>query len=609
MKDIGYAIREHSGIKRSGARPHLAKLRGIGLACAMIALAWTMLSFTCGSAWADDLDDLPDDVPRTVSGFCHIGATWMVGEDSFFTVPSFSGLLEGGTPSTTFCCIDHTAAAPTNVDATYEGTISDYSASEGWVEYYLVITPPGVTDGVTRNELGLIGYQRVAGKVRIPWSFSGSFKLVKRSANASITKDNGCYSLEGAVYGVFDSEEKARKHDADKALATYKTNAKGAFTSKSNMTAGTYYVAETKAPEGYALDKSVYAVEIVSGERALVNADVGHVSDEPMSNPVKIWAAKQDAETADHGAQGSATLAGTRFEISYYDGYYKLDDLPSKATRTWVVTCAADGKAYARDDLKVSGDDFYRTDDGQITIPLGTVVVSEKKPPALYREGKADDAKLIKIKPEDEGKTIGVYTAPTFKNKVVRGGVAVGKVDRQTGTYTPQGTATLAGATFEIVTDNEQQVIVDKTRYTQGDVVKVIETELVGGKYIAQTPADCLPAGSYTVRETASSQGYAYDKVSQEWEQSFEITTDGQMVDLTKPAKAVGNQVARGDLGFSKVDGVTDNRIGGVPFLVTSTTTGEHHVLMGDANGMASTAASWNAHTTRTNANDAAVTR
>jgi len=38
-----------------------------------------------------------------------------------------------------------------------------------------------------------------------------------------------------------------------------------------------------------------------------------------------------------------------------------------------------------------------------------------------------------------------------------------------------------------------------------------------------------------------------------------------------------------------------------VPFLVTSATTGESHTIVTDANGCASTAASWNPHTADTN--------
>ena len=65
-------------------------------------------------------------------------------------------------------------------------------------------------------------------------------------------------------------------------------------------------------------------------------------------------------------------------------------------------------------------------------------------------------------------------------------------------------------------------------------------------------------------------------------------------------------QVIRGDLSAVKADEDTMERMAGVPFLVTSETTGEWHVVVTDENGMLDTSSSWNPHTQRTNASDAA---
>ena len=439
----------------------------------------------------------------------------------------------------------------------------------------------------------------------------GSISLVKRSANKSISKNNDCYNLKGAVYGVFETKDAAKTHEAKKALDTYKTDADGTWSSKGVYEEGTYYIAEITAPRGFALDKTVYTVDVTAGKNARVNAETGYTLDEPQSNPVKLWAKKTDAETANGNAQGSATLKGTQFEIAYYDGYYKKSTLPDKATRTWIVASDQDGKAYANEDLKISGDKFYYTSDGEITIPLGTVTVREINPPKKYLfDDEADEAggmELIQIKADDARKTLSVYIAPTFSDHVMRGGVAVGKVDRQTGMYLPQGAATLAGAEFEITSLNEQRVIVDKTSYKTGEVVKVIKTKLVDGTYIARTNDHCLPVGSYSIRESATSKGYAYDKTSKSWSRNFEITKDGQVVDLTNPTDAASNQVVRGDFSFTKIDGRTGDHLAFVPFLVTAASTGERHVIMTDKNGAFSTSATWANHTNKTNANDAAL--
>ena len=67
------------------------------------------------------------------------------------------------------------------------------------------------------------------------------------------------------------------------------------------------------------------------------------------------------------------------------------------------------------------------------------------------------------------------------------------------------------------------------------------------------------------------------------------------------------NQVKRGDLEFVKVSEADMSRLAGVPFRITSETTGESHVIVTDENGYASTAAEWNKHTHKTNANDTAA--
>ncbi len=48
------------------------------------------------------------------------------------------------------------------------------------------------------------------------------------------------------------------------------------------------------------------------------------------------------------------------------------------------------------------------------------------------------------------------------------------------------------------------------------------------------------------------------------------------------------------------------HRLAGVPFKLTSQTTGESHILVTDKNGQASTANEWNAHSEKTNYNDTA---
>lgn len=63
-------------------------------------------------------------------------------------------------------------------------------------------------------------------------------------------------------------------------------------------------------------------------------------------------------------------------------------------------------------------------------------------------------------------------------------------------------------------------------------------------------------------------------------------------------------QVKKGDYKFVKVD-ADNHELSGIPFKITSQTTGEWHIVVTDANGIVDTSAKNIPHTQKTNANDA----
>lgn len=154
-------------------------------------------------------------VGSTATGTCYIGDTWNVNYpyQDYFYVNNFTGDLTGAVTVQDFECLDPTAALPTHKNASYEATVTEVNAVGGYIEYYVRVTPPGATDGVTRPDgEHLSGYQHVGGKVRVYRAFAGSLELIKSSANQTITNGNSCYSLKGAVYGLYQNGiEIARK--------------------------------------------------------------------------------------------------------------------------------------------------------------------------------------------------------------------------------------------------------------------------------------------------------------------------------------------------------------------------------------------------------------
>ena len=67
-------------------------------------------------------------------------------------------------------------------------------------------------------------------------------------------------------------------------------------------------------------------------------------------------------------------------------------------------------------------------------------------------------------------------------------------------------------------------------------------------------------------------------------------------MDLTDKSHSVYNQIKRGDIEGVKIGAGTHKRLAGVPFRITSKTTGESHIVVTDKNGQFSTVSSWASH-------------
>ena len=219
------------------------------------------------------------------------------------------------------------------------------------------------TGSATQN---ILGYE---------YTPTGTVSLSKTSANTGITSGNSCYSLAGAVYGIYS--------DAGcSAQVTTLTTDAGGNAAAVSLNAGTYYYKELTAPAGYALDSSVQSFTVTDGQNTALS-----VSDIPTNDPVRISINKVDSETGDK-VQGGASLENAEFTVKYYAGYYNAGNLPANATRTWVIkTLKFAGGIYMaglNNTCKVSGDDFYTNAAGTVILPLGTISIEETKAPEGY---------------------------------------------------------------------------------------------------------------------------------------------------------------------------------------------------------------------------------
>ena len=140
-----------------------------------------------------------------------------------------------------------------------------------------------------------------------------------------------------------------------------------------------------------------------------------------------------------------------------------------------------------------------------------------------------------------------------------------------------------------------------------GNVTATLPYKVSGDDfYRAANGAISLPLGTAVIKEIKAPKGYNLPKPFG-MDQSFvrQITVDGNIdVVHSYNAPEQAEPVFRSDLEFTKAASDDSHSLAGVPFKITSKTTGESHVIVTDENGKASTKASWNKHTQDTNGND-----
>ena len=270
----------------------------------------------------------------------------------------------------------------------------------------------------------------------VDWLDFGWIDLIKKSANKGITNNNGCYSLEGAVYGIYSDGVKVDEITTDK----------NGYAKSSILPVGNYTVKEITASTGYDLDENTYNVTIVKDQTVRANSD-----ETPGNDPVAITLTKNDAETKGM-PQGDATLEGAEFTVKYYDGFFTKDNLPEKATRTWILkTVKRPNGLYVAyftttgSLIKDKSDELYYQD-GMPTLPLGTISIEETKAPTGY---------LLK------GNTLNVTDTATGTTSTV-----------EDSNYVAQVTKELKGAKLQFGNDANELVVTEKVKKQQIQIFK-----------------------------------------------------------------------------------------------------------------------------------------
>ena len=209
--------------------------------------------------------------------------------------------------------------------------------------------------------------------------------------------------------------------------------------------------------------------------------------------------------------------------------------------------------------------------------------------------------------------------------------IKVQKLDRETGEASDLSGASLAGAQFTVTyydgwygeegtydsvpdgfpSEHKCQWVFETK--DDGDGIGYInlrnpESKISGDElYFDGNPDRAVyPLGTYVIQETKAPDGYQLsDKV---WVRTVTQNGDFTAVETFNDLdgdSAVQEQAYRGDLNFVKKADDDQHRMTGIPFLLTSKSTGESHVVVTGENGIYDT--TWSAHSSNTNASDAAV--
>lgn len=173
----------------------------------------------------------------------------------------------------------------------------------------------------------------------------GSIRLIKKGSHPELTAGNPNYSLAGAVYGIYGSEQNALT-DAGR-LGTLTVQADGT----SNVCQGlqsalTVYVKEISAPPGYASNPQIYTAKI--GENTTVQIEA---QDTPLYADGFARIVKKGILPA-----ADLPLSKARYQVTFRSENAQS----SRNERVWVFETDENGIAdFADPAQKVSGDDLF----------------------------------------------------------------------------------------------------------------------------------------------------------------------------------------------------------------------------------------------------------
>ena len=362
--------------------------------------------------------------------------------------------------------------------------IIEKTAPKGYGRYDGTVTVEIKADGTATVDDLPKGISFAGETVTLTWTNT------RDKGSISITKTGSANkSLQGAVFGLYKDAAAA-----EKPIDTQQTDKNGEALF-ADLEAGTYYVKEIAAPNGYALSDDVHTFIIGNGENAAWDCE------KTITNQLKKYTLKLTKKGDD-----GKLLEGVEFEIS--------------------------GNGITK--KSASGQDGVVKFEG---LPFGRYTIAETKAPQGYVP-----AGSINVEVKGDGSNGSVIQVGDVINKRTKLTVTKFAEDEKTA---------LPGAKFVIKSADGKYVKVDGTSFASFADKKEDATAIVTDENGTFT-LEYLPLGKYVLEEIEAPEGYMIVTASKD----FEIKNSETRVSINNTKIKTGLKIIKTDENGKLLEGI-----------------------------------------------------